>query len=333
MARDKHDPYGLSKYDYPQVLKDAHNVPEQTIDVTIANSLIPKRYSKVTWDLKDMGDGTFEVEYLYFHGFGEKEKNQIEIAEKPLGVKEQTTLDFLGLTPATLDGTYFLIHDDGGSVGVWFDLDNSSTPPTTGATRDIQVDISTGDSPTIMAGNLATVMQGDSEFTAASVTTLTAIESISLGDKTDATAQTSGLGISIVDGKLSVNNQYFYLYDADNTKFHVWFNISSGGTDPDPDPGNSTPIEVALTGVETQTTAAVKTAAAIDLNEEFDSTTEDWYVHVENVSYGDSLGVVDGNTGYAIDNITEGVDAGIIATLRIFFDNDNVITAIEGVPT
>jgi len=332
MARDKRSQYELSRYDSGQIIKDVHNEPEQAIDVILRNALVPKKYSSISYEFKDMGDGTFEVEYIHFYGNGTKEKNQIEIAESPLGIKEQSTFNLVGKTPANLDGTYLIIHDDSGSVGVWFDLDNLSTPPTTGATRDIQIDIATGDSDSVMAGKLAATIQADSEFTSAAVTTFVAIESVSLGNKTNATIETSGLTVSITDGKLSVNNTYFYLYDAVDTKYHVWFNISSTGVDPDPDPGNSTAIEVAITGVETQTTVAVKTAAAIDLNPEFLGTTEDWFVLVENESYGDSLGIVDGDTGYNIDSVTAGVDATLVATIRAYFDVNNFIVKVEGVP-
>lgn len=64
------------------------------------------------------------------------------------------------------------------------------------------------------------------------------------------------------DAAADLNNDYFFLYKADGTKYHAWFNVASGGTDPAP--SGSTEIEVAIASGATATAVATALASAID---------------------------------------------------------------------
>ena len=319
----------LSRLDSGQVLQDSHNSAEHALDVVLTNSLVPARYSRVTSELKDMGDGTFETEYINYYGFGNKESNQIEMVANPTGAKEKTNLDFTGLT-TTIEGKFFTIYDDVGSVGVWFDLDAGSTPPTTGALRDISIPIVTGNDSTAIALAAASGITLDSKFSAGSVGPIALVESSTIGLKADSTPNTSGIAVSTTtQGDVDLQNKYVSISNGANVLYHIWFNIDSLGTDPAP--ASSIAIEVALLGFESQLTAATKLQLVMEAHAEFTSTVEDFNVIIGNAVDGASDGIVDGDTGMIIDDITLGSDQDLICRLRILFDNNNFISGMEKV--
>ena len=86
------------------------------------------------------------------------------------GVKEVTQLVCLGDVGGSLDGTYFLLQDDSGSVGVWIDVDDSGTSAPAGAlAADRQLEITTITTNMTAAqvgGALYTAITADSKFEA-----------------------------------------------------------------------------------------------------------------------------------------------------------------------
>lgn len=318
----------LSRLDSGQVLQDAHNTAEHALDVVISNSLVPARYSRVTCEFKDMGDGTFETEYVNYFGFGDIESNQIEMVSNPTGAKEKTNLNFTGIT-TTIGGKFFIIYDDVGSVGVWYDLDAASIQPTTGALRDISIPIVTGNDSTAIALATASTVTLDSKFSAAAVGDISLIESATIGLRSDSTANTSGIAITTtVQGDIDSQSKYFFAYSGDNTRYHFWFNIATLGTDPAP--AGSIAIEVPLLGFESQLTAAAKLQAIAESHADFTATLEDSFIIIGNAVDGASDGLVDGDSGMAIDPITVGADQDLICRLRVLF-TDKFISGIEKV--
>jgi hypothetical protein len=54
---------------------------------------------------------------------------------------EITSIDARLSTPEEIDGTYFILYDDAGSVAFWFDVDANGTPePAHGAMRSVKID-------------------------------------------------------------------------------------------------------------------------------------------------------------------------------------------------
>jgi len=328
MSFNKNSANNLSFLDSGQVLQDAHNTTEHALDVVIANSLVPTRYSRVTCDLKDMEDGTFETEYINYFGFGEKESNQIEMASNPTGAKEKTNINFNGQT-VSIAGKYFIIYDDAGSVGVWYNLDAGTPNPGTGAARDIEVSILTGDSSNDIASATSSALNGDSKFSAAAVSNDVLTESSTIGLRSNASAGTSGLTITILTkGDVDLQSKYFLLYDAEDVKYHVWVNINSLGTDPAP--ASSTAIELILDASETSLTAAAKLQILIEAHADFKATVSDYFITVTNAVDGESLGIVDVDTSMVIDPITEGEDQDLICKIRVLFTN-KIISGLEKV--
>lgn len=318
----------LSRLDPGQVLQDAHNSAEHALDVTLVNSLVPARYSRVTCEMLDMGDGTFETEYINYYGFGNKESNQIEMVENPTGAKEKTNLNFTGLT-TSIEGKFFTIYDSAGSVGVWYNLDSGSVPPTTGALRDIEIPIVTGDNDSAIALSTTSVVTLDPEFSAASVGSVALIEASIIGLRTDATPNTSGISISITtQGIGDLQSKYVAISNGTNTLYHFWFNIAGLGIDPTP--VGSISIEVPLLGFESQLTAAAKLQAVMEDHAEFSAFVEDSFITISNAVDGASDGMVDGDTGMAIDEVTSGSDQDLVCRLRVLF-TDKFISGIEKV--
>lgn len=86
------------------------------------------------------------------------------------------------------------------------------------------------------------------------------------------------------DSSADLNNKYFFIYNAAGTKFHVWFDVASGGSDPDP--GGSTGIEVDISSGATAGAVATAVEAAIEAATGFDSTVSDSVVTVTLSSVG-----------------------------------------------
>ena len=82
------------------------------------------------------------------------------------GVAQVTRVTTIDST--TLDGKYFILHDAGGSVAVWYDIDNSGTAePVHGAIRSIEVStVVTGDTADQVAVKTAAAIAADAGFSA-----------------------------------------------------------------------------------------------------------------------------------------------------------------------
>lgn len=315
----------LSDLDYPQVLKDSHNKPLHALDVNLISG-IPSDGTKVTYEFKDMGDGTFETEFVNFYGNGTKQQTSIEIRTTFQGTAEITVFSFIGKTPADLDAKYATIYDDVGSVGILFRLDGGSTG-TSGAARDIIVDITTGDSVTVLAQKTASTLNSDSKFTGTDQTGLAVIQSSTIGNKTDATAGDSGLGVSISDGVSNLNNQYFLLNSAvDRTEYYVWFDFNSTGVDPAI--AGKTGIEVDFTLSDTYEYLMGRISTTIGALDDF-TTEYDAKVFIQTAGIGVTTSTTDGNSGTTISTITEGSAGSLLGRIQVYFDSNNFITGYE----
>lgn len=143
-------------------------------------------------------------------------------------VAEVTTADFTGITDA-VDGTSFLLHDNAGSVGVWFNKDGAGVDPMSGD-RMIAVPIATGDSATVIATAAKTAIDADSQFTATIVGTLVTITNVQLGVQTDAADVDSTVVIvTTVQGKTAPTNGTVYFINTAGTATTFTYAATSGG--------------------------------------------------------------------------------------------------------
>jgi uncharacterized phage protein gp47/JayE len=136
--------------------------------------------------------------------------NQVTITNVAFGTTSAASASTSGFATATtpgtatasLNGKYFTIHDQNGSVAVWFDTDNRGTvEPLHGANRSIKVStIISGDSATNVASKIATAVNADADFTASNLGAVITITNTSTGNMPDATSGTSGFAMSNSDG-------------------------------------------------------------------------------------------------------------------------------------
>jgi hypothetical protein len=317
----------LSKRDPGQVMQDAHNMDEFALDVIAANSLVPKRYSKITWDYQVLLDGTEEIKYLYFWGFGEKESNQLEVYDKPLGAKEKTTINLAGYSPVHLAGKYFYIYDSVGSIAAWFNLDGGNVAPSVVVNRFLEIPITTGSNPSQLALAIKTTFNADSEFTAVNSSTYVMIESTTIGNKNDALNGDTTFNFLIEDGVATLNSKYLLLSDETSTLYYIWFN--ENGTGVDPLVPLATAIEVPLGIAETAFTVAQKIVLSLSTYPKFKTSQEGVYVVIENVYDGICSGLVDGNTGFVLNKIQLGEDKPLVGKLEVILDVNDCPAGFE----
>jgi len=313
----------FSRRDGFQTLKESFNDGESAFDQIVVNSIVPVRYTRLSYELMTLLDGTDDVKYIFFWGHGETESNQIEFPDKPLGSTEKTTLDFTNSAAADLSSTHFFMYDDAGSVGLWFNLDGGDSAPAIIVNRFIEIPIVSGDTPIDLALATQTAIQADSEFTAVNSNGYVMVASSSNGNRTNSFDGDSGINITVTDGNSSINSKYISITDAKDNKFHVWWNVNSTGLDPDPDPGNSTGIEVPLDVAETAITVSAKTTTILDTYANFLVNSEDQFMVVKNAHQGISDGIIDGDTGFIIDSVKAGEDKPLVYQIEFFYDDDS----------
>ena len=125
---------------------------------------------------------------------------------------------------------------------------------------------------------------------------------------------------AVADSSGSLNNTYFTLYsENDESLYHVWYNVSGGGTDPAP--VGSKGIEIPI---ETDDSAAMVAFATHLVLECFKQDFEvemcgDEIVVVTNTRMGLATNTVDAGTGFGITTIDEGAEK-LIKSIDIPYD-------------
>lgn len=110
-----------------------------------------------------------------------------------------------GTADDSLDGKYFIINDENGSVAVWYDVgDDGTQEPFHGADRSIRVPgVNYGDSAATVAAATVAVVNPDAFFSASNLSNVITIVNVAMGNVPDATAGTSGFAMNTtVQGSL-----------------------------------------------------------------------------------------------------------------------------------
>lgn len=122
---------------------------------------------------------------------------------------------------------------------------------------------------------------------------------------------------TVADVAGSLNNDYFFIWSSSNeTKYYVWFNVASGGTDPSiPD---SIGVEVAISTGATASAVATAVATALDALVDFSATSISSVVTVMNALNGSANDAKEGvGTGFTFVVTAEG-QASVIDTSHIY---------------
>jgi len=153
------------------------------------------------------------------------------------GVAEVTKVTCVADVAGSLDGTYFIMSDDAGTVAFWFDHGDSGTPePAHGADRAVEITTVTADDDAdTVAGFVQAAIDADSKFGATVSGPDVTVTDASTGDRTDAVAGTSGFTMLVTTqgvDEVDLVDEIFIIYASNQGVWgdKVGFKII---TDPD----------------------------------------------------------------------------------------------------
>jgi len=243
---------------------------------------------------------------------------------------EVTTFTMRADAGGDLDAKYFTIYDEDGSVGVWFDVDNSGTGIPAGASaanRAIEVTaVNTGDSAINVAAAVHSAINADAKFTSIDnldgTLTVTLVKKKSVSDAVDGdvggafsvNVDTQGVDPTLnwtMHDTREINGEYFTIYDEDGS-VAIWFDLNNSGT-AEPSHGADRAIEVTTANVgDADTAIAAATHTVINGDAKFSSVDNaDGTITVTLVEPG---AVVDASTGsmdalFSVNVDTQGEDS------------------------
>lgn len=116
---------------------------------------------------------------------GGKPLGQVAL-EGDLGETEITRIVAIRDQFLSLDGKYFIIEDEDGTVAGWMDLTGTTVEPIHGADRSIRILAAENDGPNAIALAIQTAFDADSKFSATVSDNRTFITCLALGSRTDA---------------------------------------------------------------------------------------------------------------------------------------------------
>ena len=229
---------------------------------------------------------------------------------------------------SNLDGKYFVLNDEGGSVGVWFDVDNRGTSaPSTGCTRTLEVTtVATGDSAATIGGLLRTAIDADSKFNQSGAgSTCVAVNIATQALAQHANAGTSGFAVTTtVNGRTAVasslHQKYFKLGDATGSStVGFWFDVDNAGALA-PTTGATRDVEITTvtSGMSSaQVAAVVRTAIDGDSKFNVGTLTDSTF----NAVCKDLISVADasaGDSGFTVVVAVQGTALGAEPTGAIW---------------
>jgi hypothetical protein len=254
-----------------------------------------------------------------------------------------------------LDGKWFQLSDEDGTVAFWFDVDDSGTSaPSHGMDRAVEITtIATDDADTVVATKVATAVNADSKFAASevgAVVTVTHATAGAVGNGADGDATFTAFTVTTPGTDPGLDGKWFQLSDEDGT-VGVWIDSDNSGTTI---PAGASALDraIEITGVtDGNDNEEVATAVASGINgdSKFSASETAEVVTVTHATAGDVGNGADGDAGFTAFTVTTpGVDPtahelivaaingtdGINAahpqvTAAAFVGFDSVITASE----
>jgi uncharacterized phage protein gp47/JayE len=220
----------------------------------------------------------------------------------------------------SLDGTYFILRDNAGTVAFWYDVDDNGTAePLHGASRSVKIStVVTGDSANDVASKTAAVIGVDPEFSATVALNVVTVTNLGNGLLLAGNAGTSGFTVTQTSPGVndnSLDNKYFILQD-DLGSVAFWYDVDNNGT---PEPLHGADRSVAITTVVTgdsANTVASKTQVVVNADLKFNATVLGNVVTVTDVSNGNRPTPLAGTSGFTLSTTQNGSD-GIPETILI----------------
>jgi len=321
---------GLSMLDANQVIQDVHNEAAHALDVISVNELIPVKFAKIDLTYITSGFGIGEVGEALYYSNGEKQQQTITCRNDELGTAHKTSISFYNRTPTSLDSKYFVIFDDVGPVGVFFNLNGASTLPIDPTVyRFITVNIVSSDSEITIANKLVTAVNSDSKFFAIGNQAFSVISNRKVGARTDSYDVSTALYLKNSKGVDSntLNSTFFYINaPLDTVQYYVWFNV--GGTGVNPSISGKTGIQVALTAGATANQVANALGSA--LSTLFLTNISDSKLTVTNLLIGVTTRIQDVSVNFTSVTLdVAGENRNLVAHLILTYNSNNDLASVE----
>lgn len=223
-----------------------------------------------------------------------------------LGTPTVYTVTTVADAAGSLNSTYFLIHDAGGTVAVWMNENGTGAQPSAGAYRYIMVGtVLSGDTAATVATKIANAINQDSAFTAGVSGNVLTISNIQNGNFPNGSAGTSGFTVTYSPGvnNNSLSGKYFTIYDT-NGSVAVWFDVGNQGIS-EPYDGASRSIRVSnLTAGDSSSTVASAVQQAIHTDPAFTTTVLGSVVTITNSLDGAVSSATAGTSGFTVGTTT-----------------------------
>lgn len=242
---------------------------------------------KETAEIQTVGDGSGALEVV-----------KITTVADQQGIQEEFTVETRADVGGDLFGTFFVMFDLAGSVGVWFS-DGTTPQPSMGTNRDIEVIISQNDNASDVAAALRIALDADSQFSAT----------------VSGTAQVTE--ITTDDPSILSDGQYFLINAAnDAPQYYAWFDTS--GSASDPNVSGRLGIKIDSSGTTTPTNLATQIATVLDGVSSFSATSSGNVVTVTNTDNGPATPATDVTLpgSFLVATPTLGTNANVVTVLN-----------------
>lgn len=235
---------------------------------------------------------------------------QLITAIADTGVKQVQTVDTVADVAGSLNSTYFLLSSvnttSKAQKNFYLWLDNGAgVDPAIPARTAIHVTYTNGDSANTLATSIRSALNAlTGDFVATGATNHVIITNVAPGLVTAAADGVAPTGFTFTNTTPGVasnlNNHYFFLNSKGNvTRYYVWFNVDTIGTDPTL--AGKTAIPVAITSGATASTIGGLMATAIaaaNASADFTATNASGAVTVTNKTAGAFTPASDFNSGF-----------------------------------
>lgn len=251
---------------------------------------------------------------------GQPEITSVTTVADVVGSPVTTTVTTIADVASSLDGDYFILRDNAGTVAFWYDVDDNGTAePLHGASRSVKIStVITGDTANSVASKTSAVVAVDPEFTSTVLGNVITVTNLGNGNLAAGNAGTSGFTVAQtvpgVDDN-SIDGEYFILQDALGS-VAFWYDVDNNGT-PEPLHGadRSVLIDTVVTG-DSANTVAAKTQVFVNADLAFNATVLTNVVTVTDISNANRPAPQAGSSGFAVATVQNGSD-GIPETVVI----------------
>jgi hypothetical protein len=320
---------GLSHYDGQNVLRDVHNESNKALDSITVNQLVPARFSRVELEYFEEGPFAGEVSNAKYYSDGAKEQVFLTCLADVIGSPHKTSILYTGNTSTSIAKTYLVIHDNTGSVGIYYRFNESGTPPTN-TNRNIIVDITGADTIQNCIAKTAQALNDDGNFNAIFSSDVLIINCTENGVKPNSYTANTPVVLTNTLGALPnrLNGKWFYINSTNDVdQYYLYFNVSGGGIDPLIT--GKTGLPVILSSGASAISVANQIKSVLEETGKFVVEQYNDQLFITNTTVGTVSEANANNTNFTIDVRQKGESRKLVAKLTMTYNNDRAIVSVE----